>query len=158
MAGVGQQHFPLALDLRAHVAAQRIHPVTGSRDIFEIDVVGRQICLAAINEAMAGEINQYPIVVFGDRGQPFFEFITEARERGSGTHQFVHVFRAKISALGADQDRVDRFRIALRKLKLLRRGKVLVIRDPHHQRVTARNAHDLWLAWNRNQSGILFDA
>ena len=45
------------------------------RDIFRIDIVGREIGLAVVHKTMAGEVDQHPIIVFGDTRQPLFDLM-----------------------------------------------------------------------------------
>ena len=119
VACVGEQHFILGLDLAADYGAEVIHRVTGGRDVFRVDIVGRQVTFAAVNKAMACKVNQDAVVVFGHRRQPGVDFTAYIGERGFRAGQHVHILGFEVAALRTDQRGKDRLRIPLREEKLI---------------------------------------
>ena len=149
VAGVRDQHLPLAVDLSADVLAQLVHRVGGPGNVVQVDVVGRQIRLAARDKAVSGEVDQHPVVVLGDRGQPRLKLLLDVCGGGVFVDQLVDVLGGKLPALGADQHGVDRFGVAVGIFQLRLGRQVLVLRDADHQRIAARDFDRNLAGWSR---------
>ena len=136
VAGVGQQDFPLGVDLAAQGCAQFIHGVAGSRRMGQIEVGGRQISLPAENGAVPGEVNHDAVVVLRHRRQPDVDRLANGGQTRLGAGKHLDVFRFEITAFGADKRGVDGLRIALREVELPFGGQLGIRGNPHDHGVT----------------------
>ena len=94
-----------------------------------VEIEGREVALALVHEAVAGEVDEDAVVLFGDAGQPGVDLAAEIGEGGFFVGQHVHVFDAEVAAFGADQRGEDGLRVALGELELVFVGKIAVVGD-----------------------------
>ena len=82
-----------------------------------------------VDEAVAGEVDEDAVVVFGDAGEPDFELVAEVGEGGFFVGQQVDVFGGEVAAFGADEGGVDGLGVAVGEVELVFFGEVAVVRD-----------------------------
>ena len=112
------------------------------RSAFEIE--GREVALALVHEAVAGEVDEDAVVLFGDAGKPGIDLAAEVGEGGFVVGQHVHVFDAEVAAFGADERGEDGLGVAFGEVELLFVGEVAVVRDADDDGVADGDLYGFW--------------
>ena len=143
VAGVGEEDFGLGLDLAADHAAEFVHGIAGIGDAVAFEIEGRQVALALVHEAVAGEVDEDAVILLGDAGEPGADLAADVGEGGFVAGEHVHVFDAEVAAFGADERGEDGLGVAFGELELLFVGEVAVARDADDDGVADRNRDGL---------------
>ena len=129
VAGVGEEDFGPGLDLAADHAAEFVHGIAGVGDAVAFEIEGREVALALVHEAVAGEVDEDAVVFFGDAGKPGIDLAADVGEGGFVVGEHVHVFDAEVAAFGADEGGEDGLGVAFGEVELVFVGEVAIAGD-----------------------------